>query len=351
MVNGYTHIQYPGNKNDWSAQLAPTPIIRSSPPVCFSDAQAQFLFLLDKRINCVLVTGIIGLVTTPVVRRLSRGRTFLKTRTIRDIISQFSEIGFSEYEAKSYLALVQKNPSTAYEIGKESGVPSSKIYEVLNKLKEKGMIVAVDEDDGRAKRYIPQHPEEFLSQYQHGVQKTLQSLRGVFSGLNGNKEASYVWNIVDHDRLVEKAFQMIESAKKVILLSLWNEELAALEGPLRAAEQRGVQIALVHFGPPKIRVGQVYYHPIEDTLYAEKQGRALVIVVDSQEVLMGNIGREGKTEGAWSRNRGFTMIAEDYVKHDIYIAKIISRFEKELIRKFGEKYVTLRNVFEDEVLS
>ena len=275
---------------------------------------------------------------------------FLKTLKIREIITQFAEIGFSEYEAKSYLALVQKNPSTAYEIGKESGVPSSKIYEVLSKLKEKGMIVTVDEEDGRAKKYIPQHPDEFLSQYQHGVQKTLQSLRGILSGLNGNKEASYVWNIMEHDRLVEKAFQIVESAKKVILLSLWDEELELLEAPLRAAEQRGVQIALVHFGPPQIRVGQVYYHPIEDTLYAEKQGRALVIVVDSQEVLMGNISREGKTEGAWSRNRGFTMIAEDYVKHDIYIAKIISRFEKELIQRFGEKYIKLRDVLHDEVI-
>src|SRR5579884_1233254 len=278
------------------------------------------------------------------------GSTLKRLKT-KEIISQFAGIGFSEYEAKSYLALVQKNPSTAYEIGKESGVPSSKIYEVLNKLKDKGMIVTVDDEDGRAKRYIPQHPEEFLSQYQNGVQKTLQSLRGVLSGLNGNKEASYVWNIMEHDRLVEKAFQIIDSAKKVLLLSLWDEELALLEDPLRAAEQRGVQIALVHFGPPKIRVGQVYYHPIEDTLYAEKQGRALVIVVDSQEVLMGNISREGKTEGAWSRNRGFTMIAEDYVKHDIYIAKIINRFEKELIQRFGEKYVKLRDVFHDEVIS
>lgn len=278
-------------------------------------------------------------------------RSFLKTLKTKEIIDRLSEIGFSEYEAKSYLALVQKNPSTAYEIGKESGVPSSKIYEVLGKLKEKGMILTVDEEDGKTKRYIPQHPDEFLAQYQHGVQKTVQSLRSVLNGMNGNKEASYVWNIMDHDRLLEKAHQSIESAKKVILLSLWNEELALLEGPLRGAEQRGVQIALVHFGPPKIRVGQVYYHPIEDTLYSEKQGRALVIVVDSQEVLMGNIGREGKTEGAWSRNKGFTMIAEDYVKHDIYITKIISRFEKELIEKFGEKYVKLRDVLKDEVIS
>lgn len=268
----------------------------------------------------------------------------------KEILQKLSEIGFSEYEAKSYLALVQKNPSTAYEIGKESGVPSSKVYEVLNKLKERGVILALDEEEGKPKRYIPQHPDEFLSQYQHGLQKTIESLRGTLGRINGKKEISYVWNIMDHDRLVEKAFQMIESARKVVLLSLWKEELALLEGPLRAAEERGVRVALVHFGPPQIRVGQVYYHPIEDTLYAEKQGRALVIVVDSQEVLMGTISQEGRTEGAWSRNKGFTLIAEDYVKHDIYIAKIIRRFEKELIEKFGEKYVKLRDVLRDEVV-
>jgi sugar-specific transcriptional regulator TrmB len=266
----------------------------------------------------------------------------------KEVVTKLSEIGFSEYEAKSYIALIQKNPSTAYEIGKASGVPSSKVYEVLNKLKEKGMILAVEEEEGKPKRYIPQHPEDFLAQYQRGIQKTVQSLRGTLTGLNGKKEVSYIWNIVDHDPLIEKAQWMIDSAQKVILLSLWHDELALLEGPLRAAEGRGVQIALVHFGPPKITVGQVYYHPIEDTLYAEKQGRGLVIVADSQEVLMGNIS-DGKTEGAWSKNKGFTTIAEDYVKHDIYIAKIISRFEKELIQKFGEKYAKLRDVLHDQI--
>ncbi|HLG22783.1 MAG TPA: helix-turn-helix domain-containing protein [Candidatus Manganitrophaceae bacterium] len=267
----------------------------------------------------------------------------------KEAISKLSEIGFSEYEAKSYLALVQKNPSTAYEIGKESGVPSSKIYEVLNKLKEKGMILSVEEEGAKAKRYIPQQPDEFLTRYQRGVQKTVQSLRDTLTGLHGSKEVSYIWNIMDYDHLVERGRRMVDSARKVILLSLWNDELSLLEENLRAAEKRGVRIALVHFGSPKIHVGQVYYHPIEDTLYSEKQGRALVIVVDSQEVLMGNIGRGGITEGAWSKNRGFTMIAEDYVKHDIYIAKIIGRFGKELVKKFGAKYEKLRDVLRDQV--
>ncbi|MBW1815193.1 MAG: TrmB family transcriptional regulator, partial [Deltaproteobacteria bacterium] len=33
-----------------------------------------------------------------------------------NIIKRLSEIGFSEYEAKAYTALVRANPATAYEI-------------------------------------------------------------------------------------------------------------------------------------------------------------------------------------------------------------------------------------------
>lgn len=142
---------------------------------------------------------------------------------------------------------------------------------------------------------------------------------------------------------------MIEAAEKVLLLSIWADELQLLEGELKDAERRGVRIALVHFGAPQRRIGQLYHHPIEDTLFEEKGGRALVIVADSREVLIGMVGEDGRTEGAWSRNRGFVMIAEDYVKHDIYIIKMIDRFGPELIRTFGERYAKLRDVLRDEV--
>jgi sugar-specific transcriptional regulator TrmB len=174
------------------------------------------------------------------------------------------------------------------------------------------------------------------------------SLKKDFHKLNNAQEFGHIWNISDYDHLVNKAHRMIESTKKVILASLWAEELDVLENPLQKAQERGVQIALVHFGIPKKRVGQVYHHPIEDRLFTEQGGRGFVLVVDSFQVLMGTIGQDGSTEGAWSQNKGFVALAEDYVKHDVYITKIIRRFEKELIQTFGENYVMLRNVFQDE---
>jgi len=265
---------------------------------------------------------------------------------MKSVVHKLSELGLSAYEAKVYLALLKHYPAGAYEIGRTSGVPTSKIYEVLHKLVEKGILLFLDEQ-GKTKRYIPINPEEFLNQTQSNLETLVTSLKEDLADINGQQELSYIWNITEYAHLIDKARRMIEGTQKVILLSLWREELALLEEKLRQAESRGIQIAVVHFGQPTIQVGQVYYHPIEDTLYAEKGGRGLVIVADSQEVLMGNIRYEGAIEGAWSQNRGFAMIAEDYVKHDIYITKIIKRFEKELIETFGENYSLLRDVLQD----
>jgi sugar-specific transcriptional regulator TrmB len=262
------------------------------------------------------------------------------------VITKLSELGLSEYESKAYLALLHSNPSTAYEIAKESGIPTSKIYQVIHKLTEKG-ICLLSEENGKTKRYIPIQPDEFLNRYKSTVGTLVDSLKEEFNSLDSRQDASRIWNISDYDHLIDKARRMIDSAHSVLLLSLWKEELEPLEAALRKAEERGVRIALVHFGIPKICVGQVYYHPIEDTLYAEKGGRGFVLISDSQEVLIGTVSYEGRAEGAWSRNKGFVMISEDYVKHDVYITKIIKRLDKELINCFGERYAKLRDVLRD----
>ena len=53
---------------------------------------------------------------------------------MKSTIAHLAEIGLSEYEAKVYLSLLRESPSTAYEIARLSGVPTSKVYAVLGKL-------------------------------------------------------------------------------------------------------------------------------------------------------------------------------------------------------------------------
>jgi len=54
-----------------------------------------------------------------------------------DVVELFRSFDLSDYESKTYSALIFLGPSKVSEIARESKVPQSKIYEVLEKLMEK----------------------------------------------------------------------------------------------------------------------------------------------------------------------------------------------------------------------
>jgi HTH-type transcriptional regulator, sugar sensing transcriptional regulator len=255
-------------------------------------------------------------------------------------------LGFSEYEAKAYLALVRKSPATAYEIAKRSAIPTSKIYEVLTKLLDREAVLKIERS--RKQKYLPLSPDELIARYRSRIDNTLSGLQSGLHQIQGDQNLSYIWNILDYDTLMEKAQYLIKNANRQLLLSLWQEEMGHLDEEIRSAIRRKVNVATVHFGRYKSTLGQMFPHSIEDTLYAEKGGRVLVIVADSQEVLFGKIAAGNTVEGANSRNAGFVDMAEDYIKHDIYIMKIVQRFDPMLAKTFGKKYHKLRDVFSNE---
>jgi len=263
------------------------------------------------------------------------------------VIAKLTEIGFSEYEAKAYVSLLTRQPATAYEIAKASGVPTSKVYEVLGKLIDKGTVTIIDE--GRTRRYVPLEPGEFLERHRSATEALVASLKTDLSSLSGGDDVSYIWNITEYDYLIDKGRRMIKGAAVTLMASLWCEEFTAWEDDLREAERRGVKVAVVHFGEPAAAsLSHIYPHPIEDTIYEEKGGRGVVLIADAEEALNGTVSAGALVEGAWSTNRGFVTLAEDYVKHDIYIMKIVRRFDRMLTERFGAGYAMLRDVFTDE---
>lgn len=263
-----------------------------------------------------------------------------------DLLRQLLDIGFSENEAKAYMALLRESPCTAYELSKNASIPTSKIYEVLGRLSERGVITEVEEKD--KKKVVPLPPDDMLDQYQSRLDETLSSLRLGLKSINNEGDLSTIWNIRDYDILMNKAFRLISESSKTVLISCWTEELEILNPYLKLATERGVKSSVVLFGEGSSSSAQLFLHPIKDTIYTEKGGRGLVIIRDSEEVLFGNIRKDGSVSGANSRNPGFTAMAEDYVKHDIYIMKIIKRFDGVLIERFGVNYKKLRDVYSDE---
>jgi sugar-specific transcriptional regulator TrmB len=59
---------------------------------------------------------------------------------MESVVEKLQRIGLTEYEAKAYLALLNTHLSTATKASEKSGVPRTKIYAVLEALKQKGWV-------------------------------------------------------------------------------------------------------------------------------------------------------------------------------------------------------------------
>ena len=266
---------------------------------------------------------------------------------VTNLVSELSSLGLSEYEAKTYVAMLEQGkPLTAYEAAKASGVPTSKIYGVIDRLIERGVVH--QSASGTANRYEPLDPAEFIAGHRLRMESSLTRLSKGLSSLGERSHRSTIFTLADYDMLIDKASRMVAEAKRTVLISAWKEEFAPLAPIAKKAEKRKVRVATVHFGPAESQAGQFFAHPIEDTLYEEKGGRGLVVVVDSREALIGTVYGDGSVEGGVSENRGFVTLAEDYIKHDVYIMKIVTRLNGELIRRFGDNYALLRDIFSDQ---
>jgi len=266
---------------------------------------------------------------------------------VNNLIEHLMYTGLSEYESRVYIALLKQSPVTAYEAAKSAGVPTSKVYEIMARLEDKGIVSRAGE--GRAVKYVPLPPGEFVQSRRTMMQSTLELLKNELPSLGHEIEVSYIWNLAGYGPLMEKALSLIDLARQTVLLSVWPEDARELSDALAEASGRGVRIASVHFGPIRGMVlpGQVYPHPIQDTIYTEKGGRGFCVVTDTASALMGTVSPSGEAHGAYSANPGFVTLAEDYIKHDIYVMKMVKRYDREMVARFGPHYELLRDVFSD----
>jgi sugar-specific transcriptional regulator TrmB len=264
---------------------------------------------------------------------------------VQGAIVRLRRLGFSEYEAKAYMALVYESPLTAYELSKNSGIPSSKVYEVLRKLEIRHMIQSIHGE--RSKVFIAVPPDEFVQNFRSSIEDNLHAVRTELTAVKSGLDTSYTWHIKNYETLIHRAKRMIRTARTSILILIWKEEMNELLETLNAATQRGVKIAAIHYGFTDVKINQIYVHPVEDTIYSMRGIRGFTLVSDCKEAVNGKIDNKG-ADAVWSMNEGFVTMAEDYIRHDIYIMKTLQRFAPLMRKKFGDRYEKLRDVFKDE---
>ncbi|GAJ16960.1 unnamed protein product, partial [marine sediment metagenome] len=70
-------------------------------------------------------------------------------------------IGLTDYEISIYITLISKGPMDARELSEASGVPYSRIYNILTQMEKEKMWI-LKEAESRPSRYFAKSPDEAL---------------------------------------------------------------------------------------------------------------------------------------------------------------------------------------------
>lgn len=131
-------------------------------------------------------------------------------------ISLLKGIGLTMYEAQAYVTLTSLISATAVEVSESSGIPRSKIYDVLKKLNEKNFI---EIEDGRPLTYNVKSPVEVLTREKERINSQIDDAitRLTFIYENGMSQVQApIWRIYGVEKIISQEIEIIKRSKNSI---------------------------------------------------------------------------------------------------------------------------------------
>lgn len=224
------------------------------------------------------------------------------------------KLGFTAYEAKAYISLLKNNPATRYEVAKSSGVPRSAIYDTIRKLEAMG---AVNGSYTEPKKFMPLPPDQLFDLLERQFKESVNDIRLQMKDFETLVEPGHLWNILGYQNMIHKAREMVDKAKKNIYVSLWRREADLLKEEFKKANERGVKIIAFSFTDLDISAGCVYNYKLNEKDLEKIWDHKIILVVDQNELLMGEADNKFQKKTAWTHNTAIVDIAINHMILDI----------------------------------
>ena len=260
------------------------------------------------------------------------------------LLPDLQALGFSEYEARAYLALYKLQPATAYEVSKLAGLPKANVYAVLDSLTKKEAVQPISENP---LRYVVVAPKVLFSRIAQSVSRRCEKLTEAVPHLAETSDDHYVWSLAGQEELSAKMQDMINNARKHVWVKASEEVLLPYRDALRRAADRGVAILVILFGT-KLEEFQFGY-PSRTYLH-EGNGipvgiapHLVTLTVDFEEAFIAQFHTDAR--GSYTRNRPMVTLADSLLRHEIYFAEIFEMFGQPIQKTFGPALVELRRKY------
>lgn len=262
------------------------------------------------------------------------------------LVSELQKLGFTDYEAKAYLSLLQLGgPATAYEISKIAGIPRANAYSVLENLVAKRAAQPVSKTP---LRHVPTEPEILLNRIAEETEQQCRQIGEKLATLRSSRAVDdYVWYVTGELEVNAKIREIIDNAESHVWIKAYESALDPHFTALQKAAERGVQILIILFGTQVEKYqfkgnSRTYLHEGNGILVGTAHN-LITITRDFSEALIANL--RDNIHGAYTFSRPVVNMADTMIRHEIYFAEIFERFGPEIERAFGPALYDLRRRF------
>jgi sugar-specific transcriptional regulator TrmB len=249
---------------------------------------------------------------------------------VSDILAFLQNLGLTEYEAKTYSTLSVGGPMKAGNISKESGVPQSKVYWILDDLIEKQLVEVAE---GKPKEYKAVPPAIALSRLIEEREKSisviktgLKEVSQYLQPIKGAEAMGGIWTVRGRNwvEFFNKACEMIDRSKKYVYgVSRDYSRSAKLSELVEQASKRGVKVRVIgmqNIDEENYLKAKWYVEHGAELRVVHTSLHPRIVVVDGKEVLLRLDHEHMKKEdfpfsSVWSEDPGLVKVFDTYVKN------------------------------------
>lgn len=242
-----------------------------------------------------------------------------------EIIEELKKLGFNEYQAKIYTALVGLGVATASEISQASGVPPNKVYSVIDSLKKKGLVLA-QESDTSTNRYRPRSPDSVMKDMRNDYEQAFKKTEDKLFALYERSKKTFIpemWILRGSQAVFSKIKEMVMDANEDVYIGIdspFDLHLYGIDQVLNEASGhlKSIKILTGEDGidnPNEVNVLKALSKFAQVRI--SENFHAIWVIIDSKEILQGTYAQlEGGIElgimATWSDNQSFAELWERF---------------------------------------
>jgi len=230
------------------------------------------------------------------------------------LLTGLKRLGFTEYEAKVYMALISHPLSNGYEVSRFSGVPRAKVYEVLEGLVAAGKVL--QETGQERTRYRALSYTALLQEHRRSTDLLLTDLYRDLSRQSQPDPIPSAVVVGGHARTLSRAVELITSARESLLVAGRSDELMAVGQALADATRRGLVVQALSRGPVRLSVSDLFVQ------HAKRSDASLFLLVDQSTLLVAELNSTEDTFAIITTARGIASAVGSLIRRDIATGEI-----------------------------